>query len=334
MNSPRPNPPETLSNATGTEAQRYRFKPAVADGISLPAELHGMVAVRAWKLIPGIYLASCFTPRRYSSNFFWADQVPAAVNSCGIYAHNLLNHRQVVNGFGGALALGIVELTGRVIEHANHVFRAECCRILQLVAHSTLAARLSMVYGVPCVIADSDEEAGRKMVNWLGEHDGIRCLQWNLQLPADLEAEKLLSSVESLGSGYAETDSSIPEEEKDRGSWLSEYKDDDEIHCPGGVAIFKNSAVETKYPGGMKSLTSNFPCLYNSRITVIRDGCTSGMVAALIGNPAKKFKCGSDYVVLDGYNRAVPMTAQERSAMRSWLVLSETHKIRSVKDGS
>ena len=283
MNSQRPNPPETLINAATIEKNRYKFEPVVADTIALTVDLHGIVAIRQWKLEPGLFLNSTVQTRRYSSSFVWTDRLPEPHNRSGIYAHQLLDYAMVTSGFSGGCVIGIVELAGRVIEHTDGIHRAECCRVLQFLAHTSLASRLSRIYGVPCVIADCGNEAGRKMVSWLGSHDGIRCLQWNLQFPADMGAEKLLSEIESLSDDLQQSveNADIPEAQKDRGRWPSQYTNEVKLDCRGGGIVIRNEAIKAKYPGGMEAFTFNHHCIYNDNFTLVKEDILGVLTAAL-----------------------------------------------------
>jgi hypothetical protein len=282
MNAPRPPPPDTLINAADIEKNRYKFDPVVTDNIALPVELNGIVAIRQWKLEPGLFLLSGYRPRRFSSDFIWATAPPEPNNSSGIDAYPLLNYGCVLSTFSSGEVIGIVELAGRVIDYTGGIYRAECCRVLQLMAHTSLAARLSRIYGVPCVIADCWLEAGRKMVNWLSGHDGIRCLQWNLQLVSDLEAERLLSAVESLSDNIQQPleNDDIPEEQRDRGGWVSQYTNEVKLDYMGGVVV-RNDAIKSKYPGGMAAFTFKHRCIYNNDFTVVKDEVPSALTTAL-----------------------------------------------------
>ena len=324
MNSHRPTPPEALINAATIEKNRYKFEPVVADIIALPVDLQGIVAIRQWKLEPGLFLNSTNQPRRYSSSFIWADLLPDPHNHSGIYAHQLLDYAMVTSGFTGGCVIGIVELAGRVIEHTDGIHRAECCRVLQFLAHTSLAARLSRVYGVPCVIADCSNEAGRKMVSWLGSHDGIRCLQWNLQFPADLGAEKLLSEIESLSDGLQQPveNDDIPEARKDRGRLPSKYTSEAKLDCRGGGIVIRNEAIKSKYPGGMEAFTVNHQCIYNDNFTMVIEnipGVLKGVLTAALADMADHGIPYYDAVIFHRYGGDESSSVTQKAALDCWL---------------
>jgi hypothetical protein len=307
MNSHTPTLPETLKTAAATETRRYKFNTAVADCVALPLELHGILAVKLWKLSPGLFLESMYQPRRYPSGFIWADQLPQPSNRNGIYAYPLADFASATAAFVPGHVVAIVELAGRVIEHANGVYRAECCRVLQFFAHTSLVARLSRIYGVPCVIADCGHEGNRKMVNWLSGHDGIRCLQWNLQFPADLQAERLLAGVETLPGDYSrpEEDDDIPEDQKDRGGFVSQYSAGAKLDCRLGGIVIRNTAIESKYPGGMDAFTFKHKCTCNNKFTLVKDEA-QGMLAAALADMADYGVPWHDLVDLGRWGSLIP----------------------------
>ena len=321
MNAPRSNVPETLKTAAAIEKRRYEFDPVVADSIALPVDLHGIVAIRQWKLAPGLFLDSYVQPRRYSSGFVWADDQPAPGNHSGIYAYQLLNYVMVTSGFSAGYVIGIVELAGRVIEHTDGTYRAECCRVLQFFTHTGLAARVSRIYGVPCVIADCGNEVGCKIVNWLTSHDGIRCLQWNLQFPADLEAERLLSGVESLGENMQQPVEGdvIPEELKDMGGWTSLYTNEATIDCTDGGIVIRNDAIKSKYPGGMEAFTFNHRCIYNEVVILVKDEFPGTLTATLADLADNGLNLGYDFAVFERWGRLKSMSIGQNAALNCWL---------------
>ena len=281
MNAPRP--AVTLIDMVAVEKGRYKFAPVVVDNITLPRELHGIVAVRQWKLESGIFLASVTQPRRYSTGFIWANVLPRPRNQNGIYACQLMHYSKITSGPLFGYVIGIVELAGQVIEHTDGIYRAECCSVLQILVHTCLAERLSRVYGVPCVRADCDADVNRKIVNWLSGYDGIRCLQWNLQLTADLETERLLGEVESLSADVQQPveGDDISEDQKDKGGWVSKYTNAVKLDCGDGGVLIRNGAIKSKYPGGMEAFTFNHPCIYNNDFTLVKDEFPGTLFAAL-----------------------------------------------------
>jgi hypothetical protein len=251
----------------------------------------------------------------------WADEVPEPLNSNGIYAYHLLSHQHATFPMGGYFIIGMVELAGRVIEHEDGSYRAECCRVLHFLAPTTTATRLSRVYGVPCTIADCKEEAGRKMLDWLGGPDGLRCLHHNAQLQADLEAERLLREVAALDDGPHTKVSGaiIPEEMKDRGGWLSVFLESVALDCIKDCLVFNNRSITLKYPGGQESFTLDHPCTYNKYITVVHGQELPGIVASWSTNPAPGFIYGQDFAAFNNRGHLIRMDKQQLRALKQWL---------------
>jgi hypothetical protein len=324
-------PPDTLRTAVALEEQRYKFDPLVADSITLPVELYGIVAIRKWKLQPGMFLDSLVWPRRYSSSFVWANEQPDPGNRNGVYACQLLDYDKITSDFSGGEVIGIVELTGRVIEHSDGIYRAECCRVLQFLAHSYLAERLSKVYGVPCVIADSRDETNRMMVNWLGSHNGIRCLQWNLQFPADLQAERLLSEVESMSSDFPQPMESIdiPEDQKDMGRWASDYFEEVKFYCHGDGLVIRNDAIKSKYPGGLEAFVFNVRCSYNDKFTLVTNDFP-GLLAAALSDMAAYSIPWHDLIISNRWGRLESASTMQK-AFLGFCLQAENRRIATPK---
>jgi len=334
MNAPRPNPPETLIKSATVERNRYRFDPAVADNIVLPMELQGIVAARIWKLEPGLFLGSVAQPRRYSTCFVWANLRPRLGNDNGIYAYQLLEYSKTTAGFQAGYVIGIVELAGRVIEHTDGTYRAECCRVLQFLVHTGLAERLSRVYGIPCVTADCGVDATRKMVDWLSSHDGIRCLQWNLQLTADLEAERLMSGLASLSDDLQlfPVNDDIPEDQKDTGGWASQYTNEVKLGCGDGGIVIRNDAIISKYPGGMEAFTFNHPCVYNDDFTMVKDVFPGTLFTAL-ADMADDGLPWHDLVISERWGQLTSKLRQKLAFIAGCMMLRTDETGRLAPDG-
>jgi hypothetical protein len=318
MNVPRPGPPDALRRVSPAEVARYRFEPELAAGIRLPRELHGIVAVRQWRLMPDLQLAACFHEVQYTSNVVWSDAVPAADNTNGIYAHVAPAFHLATTDFGPEKALGIVELAGKIIEHTNGVLRAECCRILTFLVHTARASRLSQIYGVPCVAADCNADASLKLVQWLNNDDGLRCLNWNQELMTSLQAMRILKEVG--GGGLPSPGGTpIPHLLKDRGREISPPRpalkpsasSPRSIHAGGRNIIFtgrgivlKNAALEARYRGGVEAFTEKNPCTYNNDITIADDSRNRALVPLLAELLRVGFTPGDDLVLLHAHRSA------------------------------
>jgi hypothetical protein len=312
MNVPRPGPPNALWKVSPAEMARYRFEPNVTAGVRLPRDLHGIVAVRQWRLMPDLRLAARFYEVQYASNVIWSDTVPAADNTNGIYAHVSPAFHLATSDFGPQKALGVVELSGRIIEHTNGVLRAECCRVLTFLVHTALASRLSQIYGVPCVAADCNTEASLKLVQWLSDGDGLRCLNWNQELMTNLQAMRILNEVNWTGpQSYRVT--VIPDLLKDRGRGISPSQPEltpaasspRSVHAggrkiifPGRGIVLKNATIEARYAGGVENFTREHTCTYNNDLTIADDRRYQPLAPLLAELLRVGFTLGDDFVLL------------------------------------
>ena len=107
---------------------------ALATPLPPPIDRHwvkGLLAYRAWKM----EIRGCLSPAIMSTSDAWknevafADCTPTVDNRSGLHATRL--ERWTNNSYGDYIS-GIVDLYGKVIEHADGVLRGECARIQML----------------------------------------------------------------------------------------------------------------------------------------------------------------------------------------------------------
>jgi len=101
----------------------------IPDVVSLLAGVEGVVAFRTWNVTDG-KLGSMATRSVWSSQMI-ADRIPTASNTSGLYCVKLdpLGLMTTVSYYLGEVC-GLVELRGKVLEHADGVMRAEWARII------------------------------------------------------------------------------------------------------------------------------------------------------------------------------------------------------------
>ncbi|AKG53293.1 hypothetical protein DGWBC_0615 [Dehalogenimonas sp. WBC-2] len=301
---------------TKAEQQRYKYDANIAGSIQLPEELSGIIAVRSWHLISGMHIASTNRNSQYDSTCIWADQIPEPSNESGIYACQLPNYNWITSSYESAIVIGIVELAGKIVEHKDGILRGEFCKILFSIAHPYHATRLSKIYGIPCVTANDAAEAFVKLTDWFSSEDGIRCLRWNRQLVVDLQAKRLLGGIlspEFLGEDN-DVRQMIPEHIKDKGTAIPSSKLFPKqtasvrrvasktvtggIKFGGeGIAI-KNTAIDDRYPHGLRGFRRQYACISNSSITLVKRGKPDNAGELLLDLRRNGLIIGDDYVLL------------------------------------
>lgn len=95
------------------------------------SKVKGVVAYRAWKMSEGGYLSPAIrTTSGVWKEVMFADEIPKMGSSHGLHATRLPYYE--TNNYGDSYC-GIVDLYGRVVEHADSVLRAECARIMCII---------------------------------------------------------------------------------------------------------------------------------------------------------------------------------------------------------
>lgn len=265
--------PQELRESISSEEHRYRHDANIVDGIVLPKDVSGLVATRQWRLQPRMYIASVVHRRRYGSSVIWADKIPTAANSHGIYAWRLPVIEGLLRGYNAGTLTGMVELSGQVVVHEDGILRAECCRILMLIAHPDFAVRLSRIYGTPVMAADCRDEVTQKVISWLYTRDAAMYLKWNADLVADMQAKRLLDQVEGLDGGGrgAHRAEEVPEALKDRGELVHEETQRRPRCRHYYTLIVRNAALQQRLPGGERAFTTKFRCVSNAEISVLQE---------------------------------------------------------------
>lgn len=294
--------PDNLKQPTAREWERYRYEANVVDRIIVPRDISGLVGIRRWRLYPGMYIASPHRALRYSSNVIWASRAPTAGNSTGIYAYlpqaagDLLEGSVMRDG-----VIGIVELTGQVVIHQDGTLRGERCRMLMLIAHAEFAGRLSRIYGVPAVIANCDPGAEVKITSWLCSREGVMVLKWNVDLVSDIQAEKLLSQVDSLrddGQDAPAADHGAGRF-RDRGQLIGDRTETKRACSDCFTLIVRSAALEERYPGGAGEFAGAYACVSNGRISVLQAKSPASLNAPMAGLLANGLSREKDYVLLE-----------------------------------
>jgi hypothetical protein len=294
--------PDKLKQPTALEWERYRYEANVTARIIVPRDVSGLVGIRRWRLHPGMYIASAYRNRRYSSSVIWADRPPTARNSGGIYAYqppamSYLSEGPVIREG----VIGIVELTGQVVIHQDGTLRGERCRILMFVAHPEFASRLSRIYGVPAVAANCDAEARVRIASWLCSREGVMLLKWNVDLISDMQAKKLLSQVDSLrddGQDAAPA-GDVPERLKDRGQVIRDGTEAKRACSDCFTLIVRNASLGQASPAGWKTFANTYACVSNGTISVLQarsPASLNGPLAELLANGLSREE---DYVLVE-----------------------------------
>lgn len=303
--------PDRLRQPSTLEWERYRCEADVVDRITIPKDIVGLVGIRRWRLQPGMYIASAYRDLRYSSSVIWADRVPTARNSGGIYAYlpsaagHLPGETIIREG-----VIGIVELTGQVVIHGDGTLRGERCRILMVIAHSEFASRLSRIYGVPAVIANCQSEARAKVVSWLCSREGVMLMKWNVDLVSDMQAEKLLRQVDSLrdDTGDRALADDVHEVLKDKGEVISDGAKARRACSDCFTLVVRNAALEERCPVGLGGFAHMYGCVTNGAVSVLRERSPAGLNEPL----AELLACGlareEDYVLVEPRCSTCPLS--------------------------
>lgn len=135
--------------------------PQITDKITIPASLKGLLCIRQWKFEndPPLFLRSTNSSFVWKANNVVADRIPAKENESGIYAYLL--GAQIPKWTDH---IGLIELTGRVIVHADGIVRGEKAKIIALISRDSghwgvTPEDFSSSYKVPCVITRDEAYA-------------------------------------------------------------------------------------------------------------------------------------------------------------------------------
>ncbi len=111
-------------------------------------KLKGMLAYRAWCVrMKGVLspVMGWHENETWRGELSFADQPPSRDNTHGLYATRI--ERWVGNSYGDEYC-GLVDLYGKVVEHADGVLRGECGRIVMILIQVTEASNaVAMVTG-------------------------------------------------------------------------------------------------------------------------------------------------------------------------------------------
>lgn len=105
----------------------------------LVSEAEGMVGIREWYVTDG-RLQSIFVGSHLWQEFNKSDEVPTKSNRHGLYAVGY--HSNILKPRISYDAIGLVDLTGIIEEHADGVLRAEEARILCILTKSRIDTKL------------------------------------------------------------------------------------------------------------------------------------------------------------------------------------------------
>ncbi|MBU2051351.1 MAG: hypothetical protein KKH61_20580 [Gammaproteobacteria bacterium] len=96
------------------------------------SKLKGFLAYRAWKIeIKGRLTPSVMTKEQaWSKPVAFANSVPCTANHNGLHATRIEKWESNSYDSYGQSVSGLVDLYGKVVEHADGVMRAECARIM------------------------------------------------------------------------------------------------------------------------------------------------------------------------------------------------------------
>jgi len=291
---------DELRTPTPCEEYRYRQEARVVSRITIPDEVSGLVALRQWRLHPGMYLVSAFQQRRFASKVVWADEIPTAENHNGIYGWRPPLMFNQLECYPREAAIGLVEMNGHVVVHENGVLRAECCRILMLIAHSDFAARLSRIYGVPAIAEDSLRGVCERVRSWMYSHDGINLLKRNADLISDMQARKLLAQVDRL---RVQTEEPAPVEEipeclKDTGEVIQKNTIPRPSYAHPFTLIVRNAALQQRLSGGWIAFADMYGFRLNARIAVLQAAWPNLLNRPLTVMLDRRLSAQEDYVLI------------------------------------
>ena len=323
--------PDRLKQPTALEWERYRYEANVVDRIVIPKDISGLVGIRRWRLQPGMFIASTYQALRYSSGVIWADTTPTARNRVGIYAYEL---PAASRALGGDVirdgVVGIVELTGQVVIHEDGTLRGERCRVLMFITHSEFASRLSRLYGVPAMVANCGGEAQVKVTSWLCSREGVMLLKWNVDLISDLQANRLLSQVDSLRDGEhdATPADDVPEHLKDKGEAIPDETATKPACSDRFTLIVRNVSLGQGSPTGWKTFASTYACVSNGTISVLQARSPASLNKPLADLLAGGLSREQDYVLLEPVcfrcremNPKRKRIARSTSLHANWLIM-------------
>jgi len=294
---------DNLKKPTALESDRYRYEANLVDRIIVPGDISGLVGIRRWRLKPGMHIGAVYRALQYSSSVIWADKVPTAANSSGIYAYlpqatgNILCEPGIREG-----VIGVVELTRQVVIHEDGTLRGERCRILMFFAHSEFAARLSRIYGVPAMTVDCDAEAQARIISWLCSREGVTLLKRNTDLVSDIQAEKLLSQVDSLRDNgrIAAPADCVRERSRDRGRVMGDGTETANKACSYCFTlIVRNAALEERCPGNPADFTHTYGCTTDGTISVLQERSPAALNEPMAELLAGGLSQEEDYVLLE-----------------------------------
>lgn len=167
-----------------TKKQSYSFgySDSIAENIHLDTTiLEGILAIRTWKYhITNKSLYSVGWHHQWKSRLETADKLPAEDNVVGLHAFRLGKIAIDYPMIGGIV--GLVELRGNYVEHADGVIRAEQCEILFLIinkVYKIYTSDISKRYGCHVIISDNPLLTYQQ---WLLGNNGLECLKHNIQV--------------------------------------------------------------------------------------------------------------------------------------------------------
>jgi hypothetical protein len=176
------------------------YKPNIVNSINIKDKENGIICVRSWKYRRGdghLYSAGV-GQLRWTNSIQYANKLPTIDNDNGMYSFRIGLVRELSFEYPKDI-LGIVQLSGTWLEHADGVMRAERCKILQLVISERLksaAENLSSLYGIPVMITSDTVGEYEK---WLYGEQGVKLLANNNKLLS--KGEICQQEKESLKKG-------------------------------------------------------------------------------------------------------------------------------------
>lgn len=94
--------------------------------------VQGIIALRSWRLSLAGYLQSASLSATWRRTMT-ASSVPTEHNSIGLYGFMITpEHIAHINQYTSNPVSGLVEMSGKVVEHTDGTLRAECAKVLHL----------------------------------------------------------------------------------------------------------------------------------------------------------------------------------------------------------
>lgn len=174
------------------------YQPQIITELTLPNDITGIVATRLWHMNTDNSLHSISIGYSYINSVIISDVIPSDTNKSGFYANKLGYGSDSITFLNTPLSsyiFGLVEMSGKFIEHTDGIIRAERMRMLLLISNVSLKDRqdISSIYGVPILQLNYEQ-----YMNWLYSNDGIKWLQHNNKVLNTYKKVKVIDEAENI----------------------------------------------------------------------------------------------------------------------------------------